>query len=129
MVLLSLIALLQTGKVSSQTTSNPSAYSGETPSKIPPLLKASILQLKADILTMKAVQKVDGPKLVADLQSILSAAKTSGIAIPNEVQTQFQDLIKNIQHITASGTADPNEVSKMVRGVKRQILNVLRGSK
>lgn len=122
-MILILIALLRIENVISQTTPGPDPSSIEA---IPPLLRAAMLHLKADILTMKSLQKIDGPKLVADIESILDAGKTSGIVLPNEVQNQVQELIKKIQQVTGTASADPNEVEKLVKGVKRQIMSFIR---
>lgn len=122
-MILILIALLHLENVISQTTpsQDPSSIA-----RIPPLLKAAILQLKADTLTMKALQKIDGSKLNADIESILRAAKASGLILPSEVQNQVQELMKKIQQETSTATANPEEVLKLVRELKRQIMSFIK---
>lgn len=77
-------------------------------------------QLENDYNTMKAANKFDGQKLLADVKALASAAKANMAGLSNappQIQAKIQDIQTKIAAVVSSGKGDPTKVAAIVQAI------------
>lgn len=88
-------------------------------------LQVPVAQFRADILEMKSLGKVDGAKLITDVEAIISAAKTVE-KFPAEAVNHMNDLVNKIRTLTADGSAKPEQIVEAIKETKLLVLQSIK---
>lgn len=91
-----------------------------------PQLQGPVAKFRADIQEMKSLGKVDGPKLIADLEAIIAVAK-SVEKFPAEAVSHLNDLVNKIRTL-ADGTAKPEQIEEAIKETKVLILQSMKST-
>lgn len=90
-------------------------------------LQVPVAQFRADILEMKSLGKVDGAKLITDVEAIISAAKTVE-KFPAEAVNHMNDLVNKIRTLTADGSAKPEQIVEAIKETKLLVLQSIKNA-
>lgn len=97
--------------VKSQSTPAPTATTNRT--TIPAALMTPMKTLHADVKQMKTSGGFDNTKILADVQAIVDAAKTTFAKAPQSVQDRISAIQASIQ-AAKSGTADEKQIKQII---------------
>lgn len=109
---------------------NSTSVHGEDP--ITSEIWAKVTKIRADLQKMKADDKVDDQKLIADVQSLVTSVQADLKNSPSPLQSQLSGEVAAIQskitQMTTSGKFDPT-VLQLFKGIAKAVSGDTNGSK